>query len=206
MPQHSIHTLSPEDSIELVLDAPWGIAIVTTDFKFEWVNPAYCKILEAPADLIIGTTFGQWTHPDDLEIDLELATKVKHGTIPGYTLSKRYLKRLSTPQNPRIVCGMLSVAAKWQDNKLTHYRVHFQPFESTQVPASTIKVDVKEVAKWIRANWKAIATILVTLLSLTSIGSDRLLEILTKAKHTAESVDGALSPSQPGQPQQPRLP
>jgi PAS domain-containing protein len=200
---NSIHTLDLQDALELVLDAPWGVAIVGVDFKFEWVNPAYCKILEAPADLIIGTTFAQWTHPEDLEIDVELATKVKNGTIPGYTLSKRYLKRLSTPQNPRIVCGMLSVAAKWQENHLIHYRVHFQPFESTRERTIGFQIDPKEVVKWIRINWKTVLGVVIGLLSLTSIGSDRLLEILTKVKGTAESVDGALSPSSPGPSQPP---
>lgn len=195
---NSIHTLNGDDALELVLDAPWGIAIVGIDFTFQWVNPAYCRILEAPADLIIGTTFGQWTHPDDLEIDLELATKVKSGEIPGYTLSKRYLKRFHTDRNPRIACGMLSVAAKWRENHLIHYRVHFQPFESNQWPKNQFRIDPMEVAKWIKTNWKTLLGVAIGLLSLTSLGSDRLLEILSRVKQTTESVDGVLSPSQPG--------
>ncbi len=110
MTHHEIHTLSCEDAIAFVCDAAWGFAEVTADGRFSWINRTYCEILNAPAELILSTHFKEWTHPADKEIDLELARQVAEGTIPGYTLAKRYIQRGSTPQNPRIIWGMLSVS------------------------------------------------------------------------------------------------
>jgi PAS domain-containing protein len=49
----SIHTISPEDAIAFVCEATWGFAEVDPEGRFTWVNPAYCKILDAPPDLVI---------------------------------------------------------------------------------------------------------------------------------------------------------
>jgi PAS domain-containing protein len=196
-----IHTITPEEAMEFVMDATWGIAKVLPDGTFDWLNPAFCRILEAPAELIVGTKFSQWTYPDDLEIDVELARQVRDGEIPCYTLTKRYVKRLSTPQNPRIVCGMLSVWGKWQEKTFSHYRVQFQPYESI---ATKQRINLAESAKWLTTNWKTITTVLAVLASLIWTSSGTLLDRIQQAKQAADSVNGVLSPSSPGQqPQQP---
>jgi PAS domain S-box-containing protein len=199
---YKIHTIGPEDAIAFICEATWGFAEVSPDGVFNWVNPAYCKILDAPAELIIGTNYADWTHPDDIEVDKEYAQKVRDGLIPSYTLVKRYVKRGSTPANPRVIWGMLSVAGKWENAKFLSYRVQFQPYDVIQMRPQMPQI-IGEVWKWMRTNWKPIMTAVFALLSLTSIGSERLLEILQRAKQQVESVDGGSLPSSPGQQQQP---
>lgn len=195
-----IAKIEPEDAIEFVCDATWGFAAVNAEGIFLWCNPAYCKILDAPADLIVGTNFAAWTHPDDLEVDQKLAKQVKDGDIPSYTLVKRYIKRGSTPQHPRLVWGMLSVSGKWKDQIFQNYRVQFQPFDADQsANASSRTATALKVLTWMRENWKSVATAIFVLLSLTYTSSTKLLDVLSKAKEAAESVDGVLSPSSHGQ-------
>lgn len=197
---HTIHKIAPEDAIAFVCEATWGFAEVAPDGTFTWVNAAYCKILDAPPDLVLGTKFSEWTHPDDVEVDVDLAKQVREGQIPSYTLVKRYIKRGSTPQHPRIVWGMLSVSGKWKDGLFVNYRVQFQPYE---IQSQFKPWKLSEVITWTKANWKSIATAIFVLLSLTWTGSEKLLEVLAKARRAAESVDGVLSPSSPGQQEQP---
>jgi hypothetical protein len=199
---HTIHKISAEDAIAFVCEATWGFAEVAPDGTFTWVNPAFCKILDAPPDLIIGTSYIDWTYPDDIDADIELARKVKDGEIPSYTFVKRYVKRGSTPKNPRLVWGMLSVAGKWDQGKFLSYRVQFQPYDVIQSNPRWPQ-RLTEVLVWTKTNWKSILTAVFVLLSLTWTGSEKLLEVLQKAKQAADSADGALSPLPPGQSQQP---
>lgn len=214
---YSIHTISGEDAKAFVCEATWGMAEVAPDGTFNWVNPAYCKILDAPHDLIIGTKFADWTHPDDLAVDLELAKQVLEGAIPSYTLLKRYIKRGSTPQHPRIVWGILSVSGKWAQQAFQSYRVQFQPLDPySDLPLQankTWKRNVSELLQWTKANWKpalrwtmanwkSLSIAIFVLLSLTWGSSERLLDVLLRAKQAAdqakqatESLDGVLSPS-----------
>lgn len=199
-----VHTLSCDDAISFCVDACWGFAEVDPEGRFTWVNKAYCSILNAPADLIIGTTFGQWTHPEDLEIDEQLALDVKVGNIQSYNLAKRYIQRGSTPKNVRVIWGMLSVSGKWdnQTKNFLGYRVQFQPYQEPP-PIALNKAQMKAALEWTTKNWKQIVTAIVVLTSLIFGSSSTLLNILRKAEETKQSVDSVLQPSQSGAQRQP---
>lgn len=189
----TIHKIECEDALEFLLEAAWGFAEVSPAGEFTWINPAYSKILNAPADLVLGTNYAQWTHTDDRDIDRALAEQVKAGEIPGYTLAKRYIQRGSTPQRQRVVWGMLSVSGKWnKTGEFVGYRVQFRPYELSE--PSHRRVQWKKVFEWFATNWKMILTILVVLNALIFGSSERLLDVLRTAKEAKQSVDGVLQP------------
>ena len=69
-----------------------GVAHVDLDGCFVRVNPAFAAIAGwNPRDLE-GRRFQDITHPDDLELDLELADRLLSGEIPSYSLRKRYVR------------------------------------------------------------------------------------------------------------------
>jgi PAS domain S-box-containing protein len=70
-----------------------GIAHVGLDGRWQRVNQRLCDILGYPREELLGMTFQQITHPDDLSADEELSRRVAQGQIPTYTLEKRYLRR-----------------------------------------------------------------------------------------------------------------
>lgn len=196
---NKIRTLSCEDAIAFICDSQWGFAEVDAAGKFVWVNRSYAEnILNAPVDLVIGTHFREWTHADDVEIDIELSDKVKSGEIPGYTLSKRYIQRGSTPANQKIIWGMLSVQGKFsKTGEFVAYLVQFRPYNNVQ--ALRFKIDAKEILTWATENWKTIVTVIAVSTSLIFGGSERLFDMLKKAKEVEKSVDSALQPSSSGQ-------
>lgn len=55
-------------------------------------NAAFAKLLARPLDKVLGTHFGDFTHPDDIEADLILFQQVLQGRRDGYTIEKRYLR------------------------------------------------------------------------------------------------------------------
>jgi len=194
----AIHILSCEDAVAFVCDSTTPFAEVDASGRFVWLNSAYCEILNAPAELIVGTHFKAWTHEDDIEIDSALANKVRDGVIPGYTLSKKYIQRGSTPQNRRIVWGMLTVSGKWLETReFSGYRVQFQSYTQSVEPQKPA-IRVQEVANWILLNWKTLVTIVAVSVSLIAGSSATLLEALQKAKSTVISAEQVLQSSPSG--------
>jgi len=70
-----------------------GIAIVGLDGRFLRVNNALAEMLGYSSATLIGRTFQQITHPDDLETDLEAVRATLAGEHDSYVLEKRYLHR-----------------------------------------------------------------------------------------------------------------
>lgn len=191
-----VYTITCEDAISFCVDAAWGFGEINPDGKFVWVNPAFCQILNAPPDLIIGTSFRDWTHPDDVEIDATLKGRVKTGEISSFTLSKRYIQRGSTPQNMRVIWGILSVSGKWSTAKeFLGYRIQFRPYDTV---SSLHQVEWKAYLEWLIKNWKSISIAILTLTSLIFGGSETLLSVLRKAKDTKDSVEQVLESSRSG--------
>lgn len=189
----NIHTLSCEDAIAFVCDSTTPFAEIDAGGRFIWLNRAYCEVLNAPLDLIVGTHYKAWTHEDDVAIDVELANKVRDGEIPGYTLSKKYIQRGSTPQQPRIVWGMLTVSGKWRETReFSGYRVQFQPYTPLSVEPRKWKIDWQESGKWILANWKTLVTIVAVSASLIAGSSATLQEQIRKVRITVDSVESEL--------------
>ncbi|HSQ62783.1 MAG TPA: PAS domain S-box protein, partial [Polyangiaceae bacterium] len=83
-----------EERFRLALDqAPIGMALIALDGRFVRVNQALSNIVGySPAELM-GMTFQDITHPDDVEKDLSLARALARGDIPGYRLEKRYVHK-----------------------------------------------------------------------------------------------------------------
>jgi hypothetical protein len=191
MAKTNIYKLECEEALEFLCEAVWGFAEVNADGDFVWINPAYSKILNAPADLVLGTNYDHWTHKDDIGIDRSLAEQVRSGEIPGYTLAKRYIQRGSTPQRQRVIWGMLSVSGKWsKTGEFLGYRVQFRPYELNE--PKTAAIEWKSLFKWGVDNWKMILMILAVLNALIFGGSEKLLDALRAAKEAKESVDGVL--------------
>ncbi|MEZ5372589.1 MAG: diguanylate cyclase [Microthrixaceae bacterium] len=70
-----------------------GIAMVTTAGVFTRVNPAFTTITGYPEDELVGTTFQQITHPDDLALDQRYVAELLAGERVSYRMEKRYIRR-----------------------------------------------------------------------------------------------------------------
>lgn len=196
----TIYTISCEDAISFLCESTWGFAELDADGKFIWVNKAYCEILNAPRELVLGTYSKSWTHPEDIGVDTELRKQVEDGTLPGYTLAKRYIQRGSTPKRPLVIWGMLRVQGKFSETgEFAGYRVQFSPYTPDRMALLSYKVDLKKATQWATENWRTLVLILATLTTLIFGSSEKLLILLQDVKNTTDSVDSVLDSSSSGQ-------
>jgi PAS domain S-box-containing protein len=70
-----------------------GIAHVGTDGHWLRVNRRLCDIVGYEKEELLGLTFQDLTHPDDLETDLEGARRLLAGEIETYSREKRYFRK-----------------------------------------------------------------------------------------------------------------
>jgi PAS domain S-box-containing protein len=71
-----------------------GAARVSPEGRFLEVNDRFCAITRYLRQEILGLTFQEITHPDDLEADIHLVEALLAGRIPTYQMEKRYLTKV----------------------------------------------------------------------------------------------------------------
>ena len=74
-------------------NASIGMAIVSLDGHWVKVNPALCQIVGYSSEELLGLTFQDITHPDDLDLDLSYVHQLLAGTISTYQMEKRYFHK-----------------------------------------------------------------------------------------------------------------
>lgn len=72
-------------------NAPIGQALVELDGRWRHVNQALTRLTGYSESELLGMTFQDITHPDDLEADLEQLDHLLAGKIDAYQMEKRYL-------------------------------------------------------------------------------------------------------------------
>jgi PAS domain S-box-containing protein len=82
-----------------------GMALVGTEGRFLRVNGSLCETLGFPERELLGKTFQEITHPDDLDADLDQVRRMLDGEIRTYQMEKRYFHK-----EGQVVWALLSVS------------------------------------------------------------------------------------------------
>ncbi|MFW5402335.1 diguanylate cyclase [Yersinia sp. 1252 StPb PI] len=69
-----------------------GMALVSLEGYWLRVNPRICEILQYSERELMGRTFQDITHPDDLNTDLSLLKQLLDNEINTYSIEKRYFR------------------------------------------------------------------------------------------------------------------
>ena len=72
-----------------------AVGIAHVDFDGSWlrVNDRLCEIVGYDRDELLGHTFQEITHPDEVQSDLEQFGPLMRGEITSYSMEKRYLHK-----------------------------------------------------------------------------------------------------------------
>jgi len=74
-------------------NAPIGMALVSPQGRWLKVNCALCTLLGYSVDELLGLTFQNLTHPDDLDADLGYVRQMLSNEIYHYVMEKRYFHK-----------------------------------------------------------------------------------------------------------------
>jgi PAS domain S-box-containing protein len=74
-------------------EGPLGLALEGRDHRFEKVNNALCKMVGYDSAELSQMSFVDITHPDDVQMGVELGEKLFNGETPFYNIQKRYVKK-----------------------------------------------------------------------------------------------------------------
>jgi diguanylate cyclase (GGDEF)-like protein/PAS domain S-box-containing protein len=72
-------------------DSQVGMALVSPGGRYQRVNGALCEITGYPEHELLGRTFGEITHPEDVESNLDALQDLVDGERYAYRAEKRYL-------------------------------------------------------------------------------------------------------------------
>ena len=74
--------------------APTGIAIIDSlSGQFKNINKRYCDIVGYSQEEMLGRTFQDITHPDDLQADLDYMKQLLDGKLQTFHMEKRYYRK-----------------------------------------------------------------------------------------------------------------
>ncbi|GLU29294.1 diguanylate cyclase [Brucella sp. NBRC 12950] len=74
------------------MHAPIGIALVDTDGHLLRANQAFSNLIGYPLTQLEGMHFKDFTHPEDIALDLRLFNEVLAAQRDGYKVEKRYIR------------------------------------------------------------------------------------------------------------------
>jgi two-component system sensor kinase FixL len=87
-------TFKNEDIYRKIFEnSPLGFALITQDFRFLFVNPAWVSMTGYPEEELLKMSVQDITHPDHLADDMNYTPEFLADTIPVYTTEKRYIRR-----------------------------------------------------------------------------------------------------------------
>jgi PAS domain S-box-containing protein len=70
-----------------------GMADSSLDARFIRLNQRFCEIMGYSREELLGLTFREITHPDDLARDEQLVAQLLRGELSRYAVEKRYLRK-----------------------------------------------------------------------------------------------------------------
>ncbi len=92
-------------------NSPLGMAILDTSGKLLFVNPALVNFTGYSDEELKSMIFTEFTHPEDINKDLDKYLELVQGKIKSYKMEKRYINK-----NGEIVWGNLNVTGIRDDN------------------------------------------------------------------------------------------
>lgn len=77
---------------EAFFKAPTGIALSGLDGRILEANRSFADIVGREPEHLVGLSFADFTHPDDLEANLRYSRRLRDGELTSYRMEKRYLR------------------------------------------------------------------------------------------------------------------
>lgn len=92
--------------------APVGIALIDHDGRYLSVNPVRASMLGYSEEELLGRTYWEVTHPDDLEYDRRVNEEARAAGLTNYQLEKRFIRKDGSVQWTRITVAAVTIGSR----------------------------------------------------------------------------------------------
>ncbi|MGP8207687.1 MAG: PAS domain S-box protein [Acidimicrobiales bacterium] len=92
-------------------EGPLPIAVVDLDQRITNVNKALCRFVGRTRQELVGNTFESFTHPDDVDKDIDLDWQISAGLVPSYETETRFVTK-----GGHVVFGKVTASVVRDDN------------------------------------------------------------------------------------------
>ncbi|MGA3220856.1 MAG: PAS domain S-box protein [Acidimicrobiales bacterium] len=92
-------------------EGPLPIAVVDLDQRISNVNKALCRFVGRTRQELVGNTLESFTHPDDVDKDIELNWQISAGMVPSYETETRFVTK-----GGHVVFGKVTASVVRDDN------------------------------------------------------------------------------------------
>ena len=130
-----------------------GIATVGLDGSWITLNKALCDLLGYTQEELLGRTFQDITHPEDLNADLENVGQMLAGKLTHYHMEKRYFHK-----DGRVIWAILSVSlVRGSDQKPDFFVSQIQNITHRKLAADELAASAKLLREFIEHTPASIA-------------------------------------------------
>jgi len=99
-----------------------GLAITSPNHTFININDVFCDMLGYEKVELMQLTFKDFTHADDITIDLQNLTKIKKGEISKFSREKRYVRK----DKNLIWCSTKVSAVRHENKEILYYVISIE--------------------------------------------------------------------------------
>ncbi|MBK5277393.1 MAG: PAS domain-containing sensor histidine kinase [Bacteroidia bacterium] len=129
-----------ENFRKIVEYAPVGILMIDGDLHWRMVNQRFCDITGYPKAELLGKTFIDITHEEDVKLNMDLYLKMLSGAIDNYEYEKRYIRK-----DGRIIWVHLNVSAIRMNGNYSHMVVTVQDIDENKQYRQALELKNKEL-------------------------------------------------------------
>ena len=127
-------TLTESSISHLVASLPLGVVLLDDDFRYIDANPAWCEMTGYSKSELQALTFAEITHPDDIDIDLELSEAVFAGDVPFFKIDKRWIRK----DGDTLYGTLTATVLRQEDKEPVGFAVISPSAESSEAPSEAV--------------------------------------------------------------------
>lgn len=134
-------SIPPEWFQRAVEVVPYGVACVTPDHQFKYLNQKYCEPIGYSSAELVGRTWMSITADEDIGADLKSMDDLQaaNSQRDSYSLFKRYRHR-----DGHLVAVRLTVFAFFEDGAIRYFIACMIPAENTVERVQQIERDIRK--------------------------------------------------------------